>query len=156
MQTKQIIMKGFETSLCRSEEEEKNTLAVDQTGISRRYYIFTSHTKEAWHKVDNCSECCNCSSFIQRIIVAISQFSCWSKRSGTNKPMLQNADKLILYLSFFLLKYAKCAVLEGLQEWGYIHLLANGANQPRDVTCGGTARWRHPCSKSYNKTYFFL
>ncbi len=38
----------------------------------------------------------------------------------------------------------------------YITILAIGANQPCDITCCGTARGRRPCSKSYNKTTFFL
>ncbi len=47
--------------------------------------------------------------------------------------------------------------VEYSSKWNaYITILAIGANQPRDVTRGGTARWRRPCSKSYNKTTFFL
>ncbi len=50
----------------------------------------------------------------------------------------------------------KQACVQKIKKYLYITLPANGANQPRDVTRGGTARWQHPCSKSYNKTSFFL
>lgn len=85
---------------------------MDQTGISRRYCTFTSHTQEALHKEDNCSECCNCSSLIQRLIAAISQF----KRS-VNEITCKASKQT--YAAKYRQTELEYAVLEGLQKRGW-------------------------------------
>ncbi len=96
-------------------------------------------------------------SHLQRIISSDFYMSPAYQREG--ESLLFNPQGLPLWLGTYLHTsqafQAMFVHVDSVQSSQSIQVFPTwkvvGANQPRDFTRSGTARWRRPCSKSYNK-----